>query len=35
MTAGFQRYLEKPVAAAELVIEVARLAGRLASAPAD
>jgi CheY-like chemotaxis protein len=33
MTTGFQRHLEKPVAAAELVVEVARLAGRLASVP--
>jgi two-component system CheB/CheR fusion protein len=30
---GFQRHLEKPVVPAELVIEVARLAGRLASSP--
>ena len=32
MSSGFQRLLEKPVAAAELVGEVARLAGRGASA---
>ena len=28
MRSGFQKHLEKPVAPAELVIEVARLAGR-------
>jgi CheY-like chemotaxis protein len=28
LKAGFQKHLEKPVAAAELVTEVARLAGR-------
>jgi CheY-like chemotaxis protein len=31
LASGFQRHLRKPVAAAELVVEVARLAGRLAS----
>ncbi len=35
MTTGFQRHLEKPVAAAELVVEVARLAGRLAGTPVN
>lgn len=32
---GFQRHLRKPVSAAELVVEVARLAGRLTSSSAD
>jgi CheY-like chemotaxis protein len=35
LTTGFQRHLEKPVAAAELVVEVARLAGRLAPSPVN
>jgi CheY-like chemotaxis protein len=33
ISTGFQKYLEKPVVAAELVIEVARLAGRSDGAP--
>jgi two-component system CheB/CheR fusion protein len=33
MRTGFQTYLEKPVAPAELVTEVARLAGRLGTVP--
>jgi CheY-like chemotaxis protein len=32
-SSGFQKYLEKPVRAAELVTEVARLAGRVVAAP--
>jgi two-component system CheB/CheR fusion protein len=35
ITDGFQRHLEKPVTAADLVVEVARLAGRLASVSLD
>jgi two-component system CheB/CheR fusion protein len=35
MKSGFQRHLEKPVAAAELVTAVARLAGRATSNPSN
>jgi two-component system CheB/CheR fusion protein len=35
MKHGFQRHLEKPVAAVELVTQVAELAGRLASVPSE
>ncbi|HYJ09098.1 MAG TPA: CheR family methyltransferase, partial [Polyangiaceae bacterium] len=35
ITGGFQGHLEKPVIAADLVVQVARLAGRLASASID
>jgi hypothetical protein len=35
MRTGFQWHLEKPVAAADLITEVARLAGRLTSAPSE
>jgi two-component system CheB/CheR fusion protein len=35
ITDGFQGHLEKPVVAAELVVEVARLAGRLSGASVD
>lgn len=35
IASGFQRHLRKPVAAAELVVEVARLAGRLERSAVD